>query len=379
MPPVDLEIIPVKSKKDYKEFIKLPYQLYKEDAHWIPPLFLERWEAIHPKKNPYYQHALVKLFLARRKGKTVGRISAQIDLEYEKFYKERLGQFGFFECENNPETSHALFQAAENFLKENGALKFQGPFSFSINEETGLLIEGFQEPLVIMMPYNPPYYISLIEAEGYRKVKDLYAWKYIMGQVPKDPMEVAEQIRQYPGLTLRNLNMKNLKNDLLKIVDILNSAWSENWGFVPFTENEVDKMANDLKLFIDPSGVIIVELETKPIAMCVALPNIYDCIQDLGGKLFPFGILKLLWRMKKKKYRSGRLILLGVKKEYRNTALGGLSILLYVEIQKRCQAAGMKWGELSWTLEDNKRINTGIEFMGGKRYKTYRIYEKRIL
>lgn len=378
MPPAELEIIPVQSKRDYKAFIELPYSLYRNDPHWIPPLRMERAEVVNPRKNPYYEHAQVRLFLAKRKGKTVGRISAQIDEEYEKFHQRRLGQFGFFECEDNSETSHALFQAAEKFLMENGASEFQGPYSFSINEECGLLVEGFDAPLMTMMPYNPPYYARLIEQEGYRKAKDLYAWKYWIGDVPKDPAEVAEQIRLYPGLSLRSVNMKDLKNELLKIIDILNSAWSENWGFVPFTENEVNKMAKDFKMFVDPEGILIVELEGQPIAMCVGVPNLYDMIHDLKGRLFPFGLFKLLWRIKKRKYESGRLLLLGVKKEYRNTALGALSFLLYVEIQKRSLALGMKWSELSWTLEDNKGVNAGIEFMGGKRYKTYRIYEKKV-
>ncbi len=373
-----LEIIPVKSKRDFKKFIKFPYHLYKQDPHWIPPLYLERTEALHPKKNPYYQHALVQLFLAKRNGKTVGRISAQIDFEYEKLYQKRLGQFGFFECENDTTTSHALFQAAEIFFKENGANEFQGPFNFSINEEVGLLVEGFQEPLMLMMPYNPPYYSSLIENEAYKKVKDLYAWKYEIGQISEDASLIANQIRNHPGLSIRNINMKDLNNELRKIIEIFNSAWSENWGFVPFTEAEINKMAQDMKMFADPRGIILIELEGLPIAMSVMLPNLYDMIHDLKGKLFPFGFLKLLWRIKKRKYKSGRLLLLGVKKEFRNTALGALSFLLYTETHQRCKQGGVQWGELSWTLEDNKAVNLGIEFMGGKRYKTYRLYEKKI-
>ncbi len=373
-----LEIIPVKSKKSFKEFVKFPYELYKHDPHWIPPLFLERSEVLNPKKNPYYQHALVQLFLAKRNGKVVGRISAQIDFEYEKRYKTRLGQFGFFECENNFETSHALFQTAEKFLQENGATHIQGPFNFSINEEVGLLIEGYQEPLMLMMPYNPPYYVDLIEKEGYKKAKDLYAWKYEIGEVSKDAAQIAEQIKLYPGLSLRPINMQDLDNELKKIIEIFNSAWSENWGFVPFTEAEIKKMAKDMKMFADPEGILIVELEKMPIAMVVMLPNIYDMIYDLNGKLFPFGIFKLIYRLKKKSYSSGRMLLLGVKKEFRNTALGGLSILLYAESHQHGLKKGIRWGELSWTLEDNKAVNMGIEFMGGKKYKTFRIYEKKI-
>ncbi len=373
-----LEIVPVESQKQLKQFIQLPYSLYQSDPHWIPPLFLERWETLHPKKNPFYQHAEVQLFLAQKNGQIVGRISAQIDHEYEKIHQERVGHFGFFESVNDIQVASALFQAAEHYLKQKNAVCSMGPFSFSINEESGLLIEGFDQPLMTMMPYHLPYYASLIEKSGYKKIKDLYAWKYTIGEIPKDAMEVAESLSQYPGLVIRTIRMKEFKKDLQKIIEIFNSAWSENWGFVPLTENEVDKTARDLKHFIDPEGVFIAELKGEAIAMVVAVPNLYEMISDLKGKLFPFGFLKLLWRIKRKKYKSGRLMLLGVKKEYRKTSLGGLSLLLYTEMQKRCLKKGVEWGELSWTLEDNKAVNMGIGFMGGKHYKTYRVYEKKL-
>ncbi|MFO1518608.1 MAG: hypothetical protein U1F57_02920 [bacterium] len=378
MLPSELKVIPVESKGDFKRFVRFPYQLYRNDPRWVPPLYLERKEVLSPKKNPYYLHAEVKLFLALRGSEVVGRISAQIDREYEKRHGERVGHFGFFECEDNSETAQALFFAAETFLKNGGAIRSQGPFSFSINEESGLMVEGFDQPFMTLMPYNPLYYARLVEGAGYLKAKDLYAWYYKAGAVPDDAVKLAEEVAQYPGLKLRSVEKKNFKQDLLKIIDIFNSAWSENWGFVPLTEAEVDKMAKDLQLFMDLNGAILAEVDGKPVGMCVAVPNLYDLIGDLKGKLFPFGIFKLLWRIKKKKYKSGRLLLLGIKKEHRKTILGGLSFLLYVEIHRRAHSLGYEWGELSWTLEDNKSINAGIEFMGGKRYKTYRIYEKSL-
>jgi hypothetical protein len=191
--------------------------------------------------------------------------------------------------------------------------------------------------------------------------------------------EVAEEVARHPGLTVRTVDMKNFKEDLRKIIDIFNSAWSQNWGFVPFTPEEIEKVAKDLKMFIDPEGAFLAEVDGKPAAMCVAVPNLYEMIGDLNGRLFPFGIFKLLYRIRKRRYESGRLLLLGVKKEYRGTILGGLSILLYTEMLKRAlEHNHVRWGELSWTLEDNAAINKGIEFMGGKKYKTYRIYEKEL-
>jgi hypothetical protein len=378
MPYDDLEIIPVQSKREFKKFVELPYTLYRNDPHWIAPLFLERSETLHPKKNPFYQHAQVQLFLAQRNGKPVGRISAQIDNEYEKLYGERVGHFGFFESENDPEIAKALLKAAEEFLKQNEATRSVGPFSFSINEESGFLIEGFDQPLMTMMPYNFPYYASLIEGVGYKRIKDLYAWKYEIGQIPKDAEEIAQEVSKSPGLRIRTMDPKNFSADLKKIMEIFNSAWSNNWGFVPLTDAEVEKAAKDLKMFMDPGGAFLAEVEGIPVAMCVSIPNIYELIVGLNGKLFPFGIFKLLFRIKKKKYQSGRIMLLGVKKEYQRTLLGGLSILLYTEIHKRCIERGIKWGELSWTLEDNKAVNMGIEFMGGRIYKRYRIYEKQL-
>ncbi len=373
-----LEIIPVTHRKHLKEFARLPETLYSHIPHWIPPLRQERLEVLSPKKNPYYQHAKVQLFLAKRNGKTVGRISAQVDEEYEKRYGIRMGHFGFFECENHPETAQLLFKAAEKFCHQLGAKQIMGPFDFSINEELGLMIEGFEQPLMIMMPYHLPYYAQLIERLGYQKAKDLYAWKYEVGEIPKEPGEIAEQVYQEPGLKIRNLNPKNFHADISTVLEIFNSVWENNWGFIPFTPAELEKISKDLKLILDPDYAFIAEVEGKPVGICVLVPNLYDMIHDLKGKLFPWGIFKLFSRIKKRKYHSGRLMLLGVKKDFRGAVLGGLSILLYVEILKRGIEKGLKWGELSWTLEDNLAVNASIEFMGGKKYKTYRIYQKQL-
>ncbi len=373
-----LEIIPVHSRRDLKEFVCFPETLYSHIPGWIPPLRQERLEVLSPHKNPYYQHAKVQLFLAKRNGKTVGRISAQVDQEYEKRYGVRMGHFGFFESEENKETAEALLKRAENFCREQGAPEMMGPFHFSINEEVGLLIEGFDQPLMTLMPYHLPYYSKLIENSGYKKAKDFYAWKYSIGEIPQEPGEIAEQVYQEPNLKIRNLDPKNFQQDIRIVLDIFNSVWENNWGFVPFTPEELKKISKDLKLILDPDLAFIAEVSGKPVGICVGVPNIYDLIYDLKGKLFPWGIFKLLYRIKKRKYRSGRLMLLGVTKDFRGGVLGGLSILLYVEILKRSQQKGLDWGELSWTLEDNMAVNASIEFMGGKKYKTYRVYQKHL-
>lgn len=373
-----IEIIPVQSKKEFKQFIQVPYDFYRNDPHWVPPLYLERSELLDPKKNPFFDHAKVMLFLAKKNNKIVGRVSAQVDEEYEKFHKEKIGHFGFFESQNDQNIAKALLEQAENFAKKLGAKRILGPFSLSINEESGMLIDGFDKPLMTMMPYNPPYYPSLIEEAGFKKAKDLFAWHYEVGDLPEAPLQIAHEVMKYPGLTVRPLSKKNFEQDVEKIMQVFNSAWSHNWGFVPLTSKEVKKSAKDLKLFMDPELAFIAEVNGDPAGICLAVPNLYELIKGLNGKLFPFGIFKLLWRVKRKKYKSARLMLLGVKKEYRGSILGGLSILLYIEIHKRGIKQGYDFGELSWTLEDNEKINAGIEFMGGKKYKTYRVYEKSL-
>ncbi len=378
MRPTDLEIIPVTTRQDLKSFIKFPYSLYRNDPHWIPSLYWERRETIHPKKNPFYQHAAVQLFLAKRAGRPVGRLSAHIDHEYLKRYGNQVGSFGFFDSENDPKIAQALFHSAEEFFQSHKVSLVRGPFNFSINEECGLLIQGFDQPLMTMMPYNPPYYADLLEGVGYRKAKDLFAWKYEIGKIPEDPEDIANVLSKQPGLIVRKLEKKNLDRDLDTIMEIFNSAWSDNWSFVPLTPAEAKKAAKDLKLFMDPEIAFIAEVDGQPAAMCVSVPNFYEIIRGTGGRMFPFGFLKILWRIKRKKYRSGRLMLFGLKKEYRTGNWSGLSILLYVKIHRYAQQRGYKFAELSWTLEDNIAVNAGIEFMGGKHYKTMRIYEKKL-
>jgi len=378
MNPSEISIVPVTRRREFKKFVLFPYRHYQNDPHWIPPLKFERWNFLHPKKNYFYRHAKVGLFLAMREGQVVGRISAQIDWEYEKCHGERVGNFGFFECEDRPETAAALFKAAEDFCRAENATRLLGPFNFSINQESGLLVEGFESPLMIMMPYNPRYYPALVETAGYSKAKDLYAWWYQAGEIPEGPAQVAAEVAKHPGLVVRPVDKKNYLRDMTTIFEIFNSAWAKNWGFVPFTPEEIRKDAKEIRMLFDPSVAFLAEVDGKPAGICLSVPNLYELITDLNGKLFPFGWMKLLWRLKKRRYTSARLMMLGVKEEFRGGTLGGLSVLLYSEVGRRGYQAGYRGGELSWTLEDNVKINAGIEFMGGKKYKTYRIYEKNL-
>ncbi|OVE81974.1 hypothetical protein BVY03_01615 [bacterium K02(2017)] len=374
-----IKIIPVKSKKEKKHFINLPYHLYKNEAHWIPPLKLERKEFFDPKKNPYFDNAKVQLFVAEKNGKTVGRISAQVNDLHNKTYQENTGHFGFFDCIDDQEVSRALFQSAENWLRMQGMDKIVGPFNFSINEESGILIKGHNSKPYPFMPFNFDYYQSLLEAQGLSKVKDLIAWNYDSTKpIPEPAMQIANMVKEYPGLTVREVDSKNIKRDVQIIRDVFNSAWSKNWGFIPWTDAEVEKMAKDFKMILDPKLALIAEVNGEPAAISIAIPNYHEAIHDLKGRLLPFGIVKFLYRLKTKKIKSARLALLGIKKEFRNDILAGLSVYLYTEMHRRSQELGHVGGELAWTLDDNDKINNGIAMMGGDPYKKYRLYEKNL-
>ncbi len=373
-----IEIIPVTKRCQLKKFVKLTNQINASNPNYIPAFFMEKWQVVHPKKNPFYQHARVKKFLALQNGKVVGRISAHIDDLNEKFKEQKLGCFGFFESIDSVEVAQKLFQHAGDFLKSEGCTSMIGPFNFNMNEEMGLLIEGFEHPQMIAMPYNPAYYISLLEQNSFSKMKDLLCWYYDNKEIPEAPQQIADYVMQQPGLTIRNLDKKNILRDLKIIMEVFNDAWSNNWSFVPMTEAEIAKAAKDFDLIADPKFVLIAEVFGKPAAICVGLPNIYEIIGDLKGRLLPFNWIKFLYRLKSHTFKTGRLALLGVKKEYRGSVLGGLSVLLYVKFNQMGLEQDYKYGELSWTLEDNDKINQGIQFMGGKVYKKYRIYQKSL-
>jgi len=373
-----VSVRPVKASRDFKTFVKLPWPFYQGDPAWVPPLIQERLDLINPKKNPFFKHAEAEFFIAYRDNKPVGRISAQIDRLHNQTHGEKTGFFGMFESENSLETAKALFQTAENWLQGRGMDRIRGPFNLSINGDSGFLVDGYEHPPFILTGHNPPHYVTLVEGCGYQKLKDWFCWAYDpLKPVPEAPLEVAEAVRKYPGLTIREVDPKHLERDMGIILDVFNSAWSKNWGFVPLTESEIKKATQEFKLILEPKMVLIAEVKGEPAAICLALSNIHEAIQDLNGRLLPFGFLKLLYRLKRKKIRSVRLIMLGVKK-FRGDVLGGLSVLLYCDIHRRGRKLGYTKGELSMTLEDNVKVNMGIEFMGGKKYKTYRIYEKKL-
>jgi hypothetical protein len=315
--------------------------------------------------------------VAFQNGEPVGRISASIDRLHLERHHDGAGFFGFFDTIDDERVAKALLDAAAAWLKERGMRVMRGPFSLSINEECGCLVEGFDTPPMIMMPHHRPYQGGLVERAGLVKCKDLFAWTYEVGSVPPRAQKAHDEIAAMPEVTTRPLDMSNLKSDVRRIVDVFNDAWSDNWGFVPTTASQADKMADDLKLIAMPELTKLTFIDGEIAAVALAMPNINELIADAHGKLFPLGALKLLWRLKVRGPKTGRLVILGIRKKWRNVRrYAGLSAFLYVAMNQSAHLLGMKRGELGWTLEDNAPINVGIKMMGGRVYKRYRIYER---
>jgi len=364
--------------KDVRPFIRAAHVVFRDDPAWVAPLDFELRERLHPRKNPFFQRADVALFTAWRNGRLVGRCSAQIDREHLRVWND---ETGFFDTVDDEAVGRALIDAAAGWLRRRGMKRMRGPLSLYVNEEVGVLIEGFDSPPVLMMGHSRPYQGRICEAAGLVKEKDLFAWRYQAGEgFPGRVLKAWEQTKALPEVKLRSVDLKNMERDIQAVMDIYNDAWVGKWGVVPALPEEVAKVAKDLKLIIDPDLAFLAEIEGRPVGMCIMLPNLNEALVDLDGRLLPFGALKLLWRIKVKRPRSTRLMMLGISKQVtRNVKrYGGLSAAIYVEVAKRAIAKGYRWGELSWTREDDAPINLGIRSMGAKIYKKYRVYEKAL-
>jgi hypothetical protein len=365
--------------KDLDAFLQLPELLYQGDPGFVMPLYMEQRDRLTPGKNPFFEHAEVTCFTAYREGKLAGRISAQIDREHLARHADGCGFYGFFDTVNDPRVGKALVDAAASWVRSRGMRVLRGPFSLSINEEAGTMIEGQTEPSMIMMPYHRAYQDEISLAAGLHKCKDLLSWKYVVGDIPRRAVQAHAEVRAMPEVLLRSVRKANLHEDARIMGDIFNDAWSENFHFVPATEAEGRKMAEDLKLLLDENIALIAEINGAPAAVAVALPNLNEAIHDLRGKLLPFGLAKLIYRLKIQRTKSARLLFLGIRKEFRHKKrYGGLSAAMYVEMAQRGARVGYEWGELGWTLEDNRPVNLGIKMMGAVPYKRYRLYEKSL-
>lgn len=367
------------SKKSRRAFLDVVNKIYAGDANYIRPLDMDVSDRLDPKKNPFFEHGEADGWVALRDGQPVGRISASIDRLHLERYDDGAGFFGFFETIDDPEVASTLLGTAEGWLRARGCTSMRGPFSLSITEETGCLVDGFDTPPMIMMPHHRDYQGGLIEAAGLTKLKDFYAWRYEIGAVPRRAQKAHDDIEAMPEVTSRPVDLKNLDRDLDLIMGVYNDAWSDNWGFVPATDGEIAKMAEDLRLIVMPEITRLTFIDGEIAAVSLGLPNLNELIYDADGKLFPTGALKLLWRLRVRGPKSGRLLILGINKKWRHVRkYAGLSAYLYVEMNRSSHLLGMRTGELSWTVEDNGPINTGIKLMGGKIYKRYRVYERAV-
>jgi hypothetical protein len=376
---VTLEVVPVRSKRDEDAFLRLPWRLYRADPAWIPNLLILQRDVISRKRNPFFDHGKAQLFLARREGEVVGRISAQIDHRHVDHHQERAGFFGFFEAVDDASVSRALFGAAEAWLRERGMTCSRGPFNFSIDEEVGILVEGFDHSPMIGMTHSLPYYGPLIEAAGYAKAMDLSAYRWQIKPPPARMLAAIERTRAAPGLRLRPINMRRLRRDVDLLLDIYNQAWGDNWGYVPVSRRAARKLAADLRLIADPKIVLIAEVEGEAAGMVVGLPNLYEAIHDFNGFIDPWKALKLLWRLKVRGPETGRIMIFGVKPKFqRRRDLYGLPFLLLYELYRAGQKRRYKWCEESWVLENNARLNAIMPYWDAHVYKRYRIYEKAL-
>lgn len=371
-----IDIIPVQGRALLDRFIRLPEQLHSNDPHYVAPLHLERKEALTPK-NPFFGHAEVQFWIARRDGRDVGRISAQIDRQALAIRPDAGGQFGLIAAEDDPTIFHALLATAEDWLRARGMKNIHGPFNLNINEEIGLLVDGFDTPPMLLMGHDKPYIGKRLEEQGFAKEKDVYAYLYdITVDLPAGARRLLE--RPLPQeLTVRRIDFKRYNEEIRTVTKIFNDAWLDNWGFVPLTEIETDYLAKSLKPLLDPRLSSIVERNGEPVGFLVGLPNLNEAIRDLGGKLLPFGWAKLLWRLKVSGVKTARVPLMGIKRSASHGVIGSLLPFLLIDaVRKEALKMGFTHIELSWILEDNMPMRRINESLGSIAYKTYRIYEK---
>jgi hypothetical protein len=375
--PGDLSILPVRNPQDLERFIRVPWSIYDDDPCWIPPLLMERKQHLSAK-NPYFRHASWQAWVAFRDGKPVGRISAQVDRLRLERYQDATGLFGFIEADDDPATFRLLLDTACNWLREQGMKRVQGPFNLSINDECGLLVEGFDTPPCFMMGHARTYYAGSLEALGYHKAMDLLAYHLSVDFVVPGAMRKLIS-KSSTRITVSPLRRKHLHEELAVLRELFNDAWANNWGFVPFTHEEFDELGRNLARLVDEDFIQIASVDGKPAAMIVALPNLNEAARDLDGRLLPLGWIKLLWRLKRHKLKTARVTLMGVRQEYHNSTLGmALAYTLIEAIRLPVTSQGIREVEMSWILENNRNMRHILESLGADPYKRYRIYQKEL-
>lgn len=365
------------TRKERLEFIRMVWGLHREDPNWVPPLEMDRMRLIDTEKNPFYKHARIQLFLAEKDGRPVGRVAAIVNDMHNALHNDRIGFFGFFESVNDQDVANTLFNAAADWLRAQGMDTVRGPISPSMNDEVGMLVDGFDSPAVMQMAYNPSYYPTLVEAAGFAKAKDVLAWRVDYPECMSEKLErVTNVLRERGKVTVRSLSMKRFPEEVERIKSIYNQAWQPNWGFVPMTDEEMNLMAYELKQIIDADYVLFAEKDGRAVGFALAVPDVNQAFKagtqiPPGAKNLPTAIMNLM--TKKKHITQVRIIILGVLPEYHGR---GIDALLYREIMERAVRKGIKRGEASWVLEDNTMMNRAAEMMSADPYKRYRVFEK---
>ena len=374
---MSVEVEPVASRRSLREFIELPYRLHSNAEQWIPPLRIERRLFLDPRFNAFFKHGEAQLFVARRQGRVVGRISAQIDAAFNEFHDNAWGMFGFLEVEDDIEAMRALLGAAEAWLHERGRDRMVGPMDFTMNDESGVLIEGFEREPMIRQAWHPPYYQRLCEEAGLEKAVDAYMWQlHITGRDRVMPIiwDLADQLEPKHGIRIRKMSRLHLRRDLDAFAEIYNEAWSRNWGFVPYSKTDLDAYAQELQLVYDRDWFMIAEdREGKTVGMAITVPDVNQVLKRMNGRLLPLGWWHYL--RKRRVIDRCRVGFLGVKPAYQHT---GVAAGLYAEHFDMAEATRVKGGEMGWILETNKAMNRAMEAMGGEIVKKYRVYERTL-
>jgi GNAT superfamily N-acetyltransferase len=373
---VSLEVRPVRSRRELMRFVKLPWRLYRNEPLWVPPLHSERKRHLDRERNPFFEHAEAEYFLAWRDGEPVGRITAHVDQRFNEFQGNDWGLFGFFECEEDHDTARALLQSAEAWLADRGRDRMVGPMDFTTNHECGMLVEGHERPPQVLEFWHHPYYQELLERYGLAKAMDLYKWElHISDREKVLPVlfELAEKLEPEHGIRIRHMRRRDFHEEVRRFMEIYNAAWERNWGFVPLTDGELEHYAKELKPILDENWAMIAEMDGETVGAALTLPDYNQVLKRLNGRLLPFGWAKAL--LARRKIDSVRVFALGVKPEFQHT---GVAAAFYVEHFNMAAKTPQKWGEMGWILEANTAMNRGMEAMGGRIVKTYRIYDKAL-
>lgn len=373
-----MDVIAVKSRKHFRDFLQVPFHLHKSDPNWVPPLYMVMKNTFD-KNNPFFKNALLQSWVAYKQGKPVGRISGIINKAHNDFHHDTVGFWGFFESDNCSETTAALFKHVEEWAHQQGMTELRGPMNPSTNHECGLQISAFHTKPYIMMTQNPAYYAELVEQQGYSKARDLLAWLIDNEEIKVNPklLQKIDALQQKENIRVRTLDMRRYDEEVETIFAIYNEAWEKNWGFFPLSVEEYRHMAKDFKSLLIPELIYILEVAGEPAAFSLWLPDINQALVHIrNGKLFPTGLLKLLWHTKvKKTITQGRIPILGIKQKFQHMPLG---MMLYLNYFHKAPKLGYQAVECSWVLEENRSMLAALRLLKANHYKTYRIYEKKL-